>query len=74
MPFDADLINPFRFVDLRFRIAFLANSIPLSETMQVEQPSILPGESSSRVHEIGCRHRHSFAAPTFADARYLTRN
>jgi hypothetical protein len=38
VPFDAVLVGPFRFADLRFRMALLVNSVPLSETMQAGFP------------------------------------
>jgi hypothetical protein len=38
VPLDTVLVGPFRFADLRFRIALLVNSVPLSETMQLGLP------------------------------------
>jgi len=38
VPFDAILVGPFRFADLRFRIALLVNSVPLSLTMPLGFP------------------------------------
>ena len=38
VPFDAVLVGPFRCADLRFRIALLVNSVPLSLTMQLGLP------------------------------------
>ncbi len=38
MPLDLVVVRPFRFADLRFRMALLVNSVPLSETMQAGLP------------------------------------